>query len=321
MTTLVYFAIFVISFFVLAFSSNRLVGSLAKLAKFLGWKEFVVAFFTMALAGAIPNLSVGISSALYKIPQLSFSEIIGGNIIDLTLAVALAALVSRGGLSLPSRTVQGSAVFTLIVAILPLFLIFDGTLSRIDSVLLILTFVIYIYWLFSKKERFSKAYDGVAKLMGAKTVFKSLATLLGAVFLLLLAAEGVVKSVVFFSTIFNLPLSLIGILIVGLGNALPEIFFSIQAARRGEDWIVVGDLMGSVIFPVALVLGIVGLICPIKIVNFQPFVIGRLFLIISAVFFLLFLRTGKKITKKEAIFLLGIYLLFILTEVIFLRDA
>jgi cation:H+ antiporter len=253
----VYLTVFVISFFILAFSSRWLVASLSKVAKFLGWKEFVVAFFTMALAGAIPNLSVGISSALHKIPQFSFSEIIGGNTIDLTLAVALAALISRRGLTLSSRTVQGSAFFTLVVAILPLLLVSDGVLSRVDGALLILAFVIYISWLFSKKERFSKTYDGVTKLMGFKAVFKNLAALLGAIFLLLLAAEGIVKSAIYFSTILNFPLVLIGILIVSLGNALPEIFFSVQAARRGDDWMVVGNLMGSVIIPVTLVLGLV----------------------------------------------------------------
>ena len=133
--------IFIISFFLLVFASKWLVGALAKIAKFFGWKEFVVAFFTMALAGTIPNLSVGISSALRGIPQLSFGEIVGGNIVDLTVAVALATLVSRNGLRVSGRTVRGSAVFTLVIAILPLLLIFDGNLSRADGAILILAFL------------------------------------------------------------------------------------------------------------------------------------------------------------------------------------
>lgn len=314
--TFLYIFTLVASFFLLVLSSNWLIGALTKMAKFLGWKEFVVAFFTMALAASVPNLSVGISSALHQIPQLSFSEIVGGNIIDLTLAVALATLVATNGLTLPSRTVQGSAIFTLVIAILPLLLIVDGTLTRAEGILLILAFVIYIGWLFSRKERFTKAYDTVEKPIGVKTVFKNVGTLVGSVALLLLAAEGIVRSATFFSQALNLPIVLIGILVVGLGNTLPEIFFSIQAARRGEEWMVVGNLMGSVIFPATLVLGLVALICPIKIVNFSPFVIGRFFLIISAIFFLIFLRTGKRITRKEAFFLLGIYFLFILLEIL-----
>ena len=110
---------------------------------------------------------------------------------------------------------------------------------------------------------------------------------------------------------------MVGILVVGLGNALPEIFFSIQAARRGEDWVVIGNLMGSVIITATLALGTVALIEPIVIKAISPFVIARFFLIISAIFFLLFLRTGRKIDRKEAVFLLLIYIAFVLAEVCF----
>ncbi len=314
---ILYIFIFIISFFLLILSSNWLIKALIKLAKFLGWKEFVVGFFTMALAGAIPNLSVGLSSVIHKIPQLSFSEIVGGNIIDLTLAMALAALISKGGLTLASRTVQGSAIFTIIVAVLPLLLIFDGTLSSMDGLLLILAFIIYIFWLFHKEDRFSKVYNKMKEPLGFKTAFKNVGLLIGAVIVLLLAAEGIVRSATFFSITLNFPLVLIGTLIIGLGNALPEIIFGIQAARKGNDWLVVGNLMGSVIIPATLVLGLVAFLRPIEITDFSPYAIGRFFLIMAAIFFLLFLRTGQKITKKEAIFLLGIYLAFILAEVLF----
>lgn len=310
----IYLPVFIISFVILIASSSWLINALIKLAKFLGWKEFVVAFFTMALAGSLPNFSIGLSSVIHKVPQLSFAEIIGGNITNLTLTVALAALISQKGLTLASRTVQGSAIFTLIVAILPLLLITDGVLSQTDGLILILTFVIYIYWLFRKEDRFSKPYNKIKKTLTFKTAFQNIGILVGSVALLLLAAEGIVRSATFFSISLNFPLVLIGTLIVGLGNAMPEIFFGIQSARRGNDWLVVGNVMGAVIIPVTLVLGLVAFLHPIKIVDFSPFAIGRFFLVIAAVFFLIFLRTGQKITKKEAIFLLAVYLLFILAE-------
>ena len=136
------------------------------------------------------------------------------------------------------------------------------------------------------------------------------------IILLLVAAEGIVRSASFFAELFNLPLVLIGILIVGLGNALPETYFAISAAKRGEGWMVLGDLMGAVIVPATLVLGVVALIRPIEIYDFSPFVIARFFMILSAIFFFFFVRTGRKITKKEAVFLLSIYILFILIEIL-----
>jgi len=288
-----------------------------RIARFLGWREFVVAFFVMAFAGSVPNLFVGISSALHKIPQLSFGDIIGGNLIDLTLAVALAALIAKG-LSAESKMVQTSSIFTIVVAIQPLLLILDGTLGRMDAIILILTFFVYIFWLFSKKERFTKTYeeDQTPIVKKFKVFIKDLGKVILGISLLLLAAEGMVRSAFFFAESLNLSIALIGILIVGLGNALPEIYFAIASARKGQTWMILGNLMGSIIVPATLVLGIVALICPIKVPDFSPFAIGRFFLIISAIFFLFFVRTGRKITKKEALFLLGIYITFVLVEIL-----
>ncbi|MFH1671186.1 MAG: hypothetical protein ABH889_00185, partial [Candidatus Portnoybacteria bacterium] len=274
-------------------------------------------FFTMALASSVPNLSVGISAALHSVPSLAFGEIVGNNIIDLSLAVALAVIISRRGLTLSSDTVQGSGIFTIFIAILPPLLVLDGVVSKGDGGLLILIFFIYIFWLFSKRERFTKVYDHVVRKISLGSFFKSFSSMILAIFLLVLAAEGIVRSATYFSELSNIPIALIGILVVGMGNALPEIFFSIQAARRGEDWVVIGNLMGSVIITATLALGIVALIRPIEVDDISPFAIARFFLIISAIFFLLFLRTGRKIDKKEAWFLLFFYLAFVAAEIYF----
>ena len=249
--------IFLISCFFLAFSSRWLIDALSKIAKFLGWKEFVVAFFLMAFGVSVPNFFVGIISALNKIPELSFGDVVGGNIVDLSLVIGLAALISRKGLAAPSRTVQGSSIFTIGIAILPLILITDGILSRQDSLLLFLAFLGYLVWLFSKRERFHKVYDGIKEPLTLKFFFKNFTRFLISLVFLLLAALGMVKSGNFFASYLNLPLGLIGILVVGLGNSLPEGFFSIQAARKGQDWLALGDLMGGVVITSTRVLGIV----------------------------------------------------------------
>jgi len=312
-----YILIFLGSCGLLFLSGSWLVGALTRMARFLGWREFVVAFFIMAFAGSLPNLFVGISSALHGIPQLSFGDIVGGNLIDLTIVVALAALIAKG-LPAESKMVQTTSIFTIAVAILPLILILDGTLGRGDGILLILCFGLYVSWLFSKKERFTKIYeDEKTPIIKEFRIFiKDLGRVILGIIFLLAAAEGIVRSASFFAESLNLPIALIGILIVGFGNALPEAYFAIASARKGQTWMILGDLMGSVIVPATLVLGIVALICPIKIVDFSPFAIGRFFLIIAAIFFLFFVRTDRKISKKEASFLLGIYILFVVIEIL-----
>jgi cation:H+ antiporter len=300
----------------LTFSSKWLVDILLRIALFLKLKEFVVGFFLMAFAASLPNFFVGIISALNKIPELSFGDVVGGNIVDLSLVIGLAALLSNAGLSAQSRTVQGSSIFTIFIGILPLFLISDHYLSQHDGILLILSFILYLSWLFSKRERFTKVYNHAPKSINFKNFLKDLFFLILATILLLASAKGVVNSALFFSTALNLPLGLIGLFIVGLGNSLPETFFSIQAAKKGQDWMVLGDLMGGVVMTATLVLGIVALISPIKIGDFSSFAIARFFLIISALFFLFFVRTDRKISKKEGILLLLIYISFLITEIL-----
>lgn len=313
---LFYIFAFLGSCILLTISSRWLISGLLRIAKFLGWREFVVAFFIMAFATSVPNLFVGISSALHKIPHLSFGDVVGGNVIDLTLAVALAALVARG-LPAQSQTVQITSLFTVALAILPLLLVLDRTISRIDGFVLILGFLLYAAWLFNKKERFAQLYDGTKKTVGFKTFAKDSVSMVVLIILLLLGAEGVTRSASFFAELIKFPISSIGILVVGLGNALPETIFSIQAAKKGESWIILGNLMGSVVVAATLVLGIVAIICPIEITHISPFIVGRVFLLVAALFFLLFLRTDKKITQKEAIFLLFIYILFVVFEILF----
>lgn len=314
----IYIIIFIICCILLYFSCEWAIKGLMRLARFLGWKEFVVAFFVMAFAASLPNFFIGISSALKGIPELSFGDVAGNNLVALTLAVGLAALFVKGGIPAESRSVQATSVFTLIAAILPLILIWDGELSRSDGIILIAFFIFYCYWLFCKKERFCKIY-GKHETLTVKDL-KVLIQDLGKIFLgivfLLIAAQGIIASAQFFAQTFDFSLILAGVLITGLGSALPEIYFAIRTAKKGESWMILGDLMGAVIVPSTLVLGVVALIHPIKILDFSPFTIARIFLIISTLFFFFFIRSNRRITRKEAFCLVGIYILFLFIEIL-----
>lgn len=334
---MIWLFIFIISCFVLFWSSSKLVNSLIRMARYLALREFVLAFFIMAFAGSLPNLFVGINSALHGIPELSFGEIVGGNVIDLTLAIGLAILIGGAAIPAKSKMVQTSTIFTAVIAVLPLVLILDGSLGRGDGLILLLAFAFYIFWLFSKEERFRKVYKGNKnedrKNLGVmaflrnrkepesikhfKLFLKDLGNIIIYLVLLLAASWGVVQSAQVFSNVLGLSLPIVGILIVGLGNALPEMYFAIISARKGQTWLILGNLMGSVIVSATLVLGIVVLISPIQNIDFSPFAIARIFLVISVVFFLIVVRTGQKITKKEAVLLIAIYIFFLIAEIFF----
>lgn len=310
--------IFLISIFILSWLSSRLVATLVEIAKYLRWREFIIAFFVMAFAASLPNLFVDINAVLRGMPEVAFGDIVGGNLVDLTLVMALAVLFgAKHYLPAESEMVQKSAIFTCAIAILPVLLAFDRQLTRTDGIILILSFFIYSFWLFSKKERFKKVYRGKTKKLakGFIAFLKNLAKIILFLGLLLLASFAVVNSAQFFSEKLGISLSLVGVLIIGLGNCFPEMYFSIISAKRGEGWMILGDLMGSVIVCATLVLGIVIILCPFQINDFSPFLIARIFLIIALVVFILAIRTGEKITKKEALILLLIYIAFLLAEV------
>lgn len=315
MTTILYVLVFIASCLAFYFSGEMIVKSLIKIAKFLGWKEFVLSFLVMAFIGSLPNLFVGISSALHGIPQLSFGDVVGGNVVDLTLAIALAALFAKDGIPAKSKTVHRTLLFTIIAAMMPILLIWDGTLSRMDGILLIALFFIYVGWLFSKKERFAKACEDNAPITQSfKASFSGLFKILLSLIIFAVAAEGIVRSARYFADTFNWPLVMIGLFIVGIGNCTPEIFFAISAAKKRMEWMVLGDLMGTIVAPATLVLGIVSLITPIHIDDFSPFGVARIFTFIAIFFFFIFIKNDSKISKKEAMVLLFVYIAFILTE-------
>ena len=150
--------IFISSCLLLSWLSSRLIKSLVQVAKFLRWREFIIAFFVMAFATSLPNLFIDINAAFQGKPELAFGDIIGGNLADLTIVLAIAVFFSKKGLVAESEMVQKSAIFTAVIAVLPLLLILDGKLDRVDGLVLIFSFVVYSFWLFSKKGRFKKRY-------------------------------------------------------------------------------------------------------------------------------------------------------------------
>lgn len=315
-----YFVVFIFLFscFVLSWLSSRLIKSLVEIAKYLGWREFIIAFFVMAFATSLPDLLISLNAVLQNKPLLALGDIIGGNLVDLTLVLAIAVFFSKKGLSAESEMVQKSAIFTTIIAILPLLLIFDSKLDRVDGIVLISAFILYSWWLFSKSERFKKNYgnEGGNAIVSFKGFFVNLVKIVFLVILLLIASQLVIVSAEFFSEKLGISLALVGILIVGLGNTFPDMYFSIISAKKNENWLVLGDIMGSVIICATLVLGVIGLIAPFKIDDLSPFLTARIFLIIAALLSLLLIRTNRKLTKKEGLFLLFIYISFLIVEIL-----
>ncbi|MCD6233337.1 sodium:calcium antiporter [bacterium] len=307
--------IFIISCLVLSKSSAWVVEALTRMARFLKWKEFTVAFILMAFATSLPELFVGVTSALHQKPSLSFGNVIGSNIINLTLGIAVIAFLVKT-LSCKSRFLQQTSLFTAIIGFLPVLLILDGNLSRIDGVILLSFLVFYLHKVFTEQEYFRKVFinHSQEEWRRFKLFLRDLLIFLGGLLLLLASSQGVVWSASDVAVSLGISLAVVGSVIVAVGTNLPEIVFTLRAVRTGHQDMALGNLMGSVVSNSTLVLGLTVLISPLKVVTFAPYVSGILFTVFTCFFFYVFFKTGKEITKKEAWVLLLVYLSFVILQ-------
>mgnify|MGYP001088644082 CR=1 FL=1 len=311
-----YVLIFIVSCVFLSLAGKWVVESLIKITRFLKVREFIVASILMAFSTSLPELFIGITSALNQAPQLSFGDIIGSNIIILTLIVGIVAFVGKG-LRFEGKTLQTSSLYASLIALIPLLLILDGKASRADGLILLLALGLYFHQLLYEEEKFRKIFDKFKEENDEfKSFLKNLGIFIGGICILLASAQGIVFSTSYLAKGFNLPLVIIGVLLVAIGTSLPEITFGVRSIIMGRKEMILGDLMGSVVINSTLIFGLVSLISPVEIPNFSPYFIGIIFTVVATLFFTIFARTHEIISRKEAVFLILIYIVFVIIEIV-----
>ncbi len=310
-------AVFILSCLAIIIASRWVIGAMGRATRALGWKEFVVAFFAASVGAVLPELFIGVRSAIEGVPELAFGNIIGQNLILFTFSAGICAIVLKE-IPVYSKTVRAGAGFALLAVILPFVLVYNGELSRIDGLILISVFILYVRWLFKDEDRFIKHYkeddqgDKTPKTLWG--ISKDVAIVITSFLLIIFAAEGIISSAGEFSVAIGIPIGMVGIFFVGAGVALPETFFAVRLAMQGHSWMILGGLTGAIAISSTFVLGVVALINPIIINDFEPYTIARFFLILSGISFWFFVTTHNVLTRREAIFLFIIYILFILFE-------
>lgn len=310
-----YILMFAVSCIALIYTGTWIVQYLVKIARFLEWKEFVVASFIMTFVTSLPELFVAASSAFHNQPILSLGNIMGSNIIALTLVMGIGGLVA-GGLDLKEKTLQRSTLYATLIAPIPLLLMLDKELSRWDGMVLCLIFVFYFHQLVLQEKRFSKAFDDVEKKgkAGQRDFLKNVSIAILCIFLLLLSSEGVVWSSTKLARGLNISLPIIGLFLVAAGTSGPELAFGIRSISLGHEEMTLGNTMGSVVVNSTLIIGLVAILRPFVIPDLSPYFIGVAFTVSIASLFLVFVRTDRKISEKESFFLIFSYILFFFVE-------
>jgi len=305
------FLYFAISGMFLVFSGIYLVKSLEKIARFLHISEFSAAFIIMAFATSIPELFVGISSALQGNPALSLGNVIGASIIDLTLITGIFIVLARG-IKLDSKRV-GKGIYFMFLSILLIIVLYliGNSLSRIDGVILLLLFSMNSYRILKKSEKYTAKFNNEKEKTSKKVKF--ILIFLISLIVLFISSSYVVKYSHLIALDLNLPEIIIGLFLLSIATTLPELVFGINAVLLKHPEMSIGDQTGTVFTNICLVLGIVAIIKPITVV-FTPFIVSTAFLFLSAFIFIAFIKSGKKLEVFEGVSLIILYLIFVIIQ-------
>lgn len=304
--------VFIISFLVLARSSTLLVNSLTSLARILKMSEYTIAFLLMSAATSISELFIGISSAAENVPNLSLGDIFGANLLNISLVVGTAAFLARG-LRVESKILRRDFWFIFFLGLIPFLLGMDGVISRVDGITLIIGFFAFIGRAISDREHFSKIYNdypltgtSAAKEKLRQGVWFSIGMLM-----LIASSVTLVWAARSLALAFSFKLLSFGIVFVALGSTLPELAFGIRAAISKHGSMTVGNALGSIAFNSAFVVGIVSIIHPIFIEDPRTLMDTMIAFIVMFLIFNIFGYTREYISRKEAVILIGVYIIFI----------
>ncbi len=301
---------FGISCFVLFISSFWLLNSLRTIAKFLKLSEFITGFILLGIGTSLPELFVGISSAIKKTPSISLGNIIGANILDLTLVIGIPILVSRGLKSGHKQIIKDSYLMVLMVTLPLLLMIIGKEISRIDGIILIVAFSLYIIRLYKQQKLFTKK---VKSVLNRKEVALSFVIFFVSLLLIFKSADFAIQYAKLLAIDFFLPPIIIGIFLLSFGTTLPELITGTRAVlNKGKD-LAIGNIIGTVVTNSTLIIGIVAIIAPIQ-ANALYFYSASLFMIVFAFLFATFLSSGKELDWKEGLALILMYILFLFVE-------
>ena len=302
-------------------STDILVVNLKNFADDTGLGKFAVTTFLLALATSLPELFVGITSALEGTPNLSLGNVIGSNIADLSLVIGGAALVG-GAVGVRGQFLKKDVFYAFLAGAAPMVLLFDKKLTRVDGLILLALYGFYNVWVFAErakdlaKERGEEAgfVRRLIRRINHRGTRTELAWIFLGVALLLFSADMLVRFAQKIAVGLNMPLLMIGLLVVALGTSLPELAFELKAIKEKEPGMVFGDLLGSIVANGTLIIGVTSLISPIKIRAFDEYLLATMSFVVTFGLFYLFIHTKRKLERWEGGILLAAYFLFVLLE-------
>jgi cation:H+ antiporter len=312
------YLLFLIGFILLWKGADYFIDGGIKLASILGVSPLFIGLSIAAVGTSAPEAAVSINAAVINHSTISFGNILGSNIANIGLVIGLSALLFT--ISGKSTTIKKEIPYSLFITIVLLFLLRDDwfggniqILTRLDGFILIVFFILYLFYLYHMaiSDRRKLLLDGNLKSIrySKKETLKTSLLTTGGIVGVLFGAKLVVDNAVKIALSLGISETMISVTIIALGTSLPEMATSIQAARKGESDIALGNIVGSNLFNILFVLGVTSIIKPIQfsLIAFPDLII----VVLITVILLIFIFTGRIITRREGVILLLFYLFYI----------
>ncbi|MFV1884933.1 MAG: calcium/sodium antiporter [Balneola sp.] len=298
----------VVGFTLLIFGASWLVDGASALAKKYKISDLAIGLTIVAFGTSAPELVVNIIASVKGASDIVLGNIIGSNNFNLFIILGISGLIFP--ITVQSTTAWKEIPISLFAALLLLFLVNDfsfsqpGYLGRTEGFIMLLLFTSFLYYVYKQLKDDQNASSGYLQ----KPLFKILSLILGGLTGLILGGQLVVLNSITIAETFGISEKIVGLTIVAAGTSLPELMTSIVAATKKNSDIAIGNVVGSNIFNILLILSISVLITPI---SYNPKFNTDLYILIGGtVCLMIFMLTGqkKKLDRWEAGILFGVYL-------------
>ena len=284
--------------------ADRLTEGAAALARRMNVPEIIIGLTIVAAGTSAPELFVSLVSALKGTPDMAMGNVVGSNTMNCMLIVGCAAMVAP--MTISRSTVQKDIPFSVGASVLLMILALNAYLGRFDGIVLLLGFAVFMYYTLSQAKK--------GQVEQPETV-KQVNPWLSALYVILGLAFLVIGSNVFVDAASRVAYSLglsegvVGLTIVAGGTSLPELATSVVAARKGQSAIAIGNVIGSNVFNILLILGLTATISPMQIQGITLVDMGMMLGSVSLVW--LFSYTRFTVERWEGALLVGGFLVYL----------
>jgi cation:H+ antiporter len=292
----------------LALGASWLVDGASRLALGLGIAPMVVGLTVVGFGTSMPELSVSVLAAARGSGGLSLGNAIGSNIMNLLLVLGLAAVIAPIQVAGGTRSVRRDLVWGLVPALILLVAAFDGHIGRPLALTLIGVFAAFLATCLVTARRTAAGDEVPTRVRGTPTRHVLL-TLVGIV-VLVVGAESMVRGGVSLARAFGVSEAVIGLSLVAFGTSLPELATSVAAAVKRESDLSVGNVLGSNVFNLGLIVGLAFALRPGTVPTFVIRQDLPILVLATVAVGLVLLRAGR-IGRREGVAMLGLFAAYV----------